>query len=198
MRKVAITGGISSGKSTACRFLKEFGAYVVSTDEIVHYLLSSNVKIHEKICNLLGPDVLIDGQLDKQAIANKVFSQPETLKSLESILHPEVFHEIESQYQTVKNDPKYKLFIVEIPLLYETHSENLFDFVVVILSEEKLCKERFVRDKKHTQQSFLHRMLRQMSPQEKASKAHFLLLNNGHLEELRNEVIKLATKLCSL
>lgn len=198
MRKVAITGGLSSGKSTVCRFLKEFGAYVVSTDEIVHNLLSSNAEIREKIGDLLGPHVIINGQLDRKAIAEKVFSKSETLKSLESILHPEVFHEIESQYQTVKNDPKYKLFIVEIPLLYETHSEKLFDFVVVVLSEEKLCKERFIRNKEHGQQSFLHRMLRQMSPQEKASKAHFLLLNNGHLEELKNEAIKLANKLCSI
>lgn len=196
MKKVAITGGLSSGKSTVCRFLKDLGAYVVSADEIAHRLLSFDPRVKEKVVNLLGTDVLTHDQLNRQAIAKKVFSQPTQLESLENILHPLLFHEIESEYQAIKNAPNYNLFVAEIPLLYETKNEALFDAVVSVLAKEDLCQKRFnnLREK----EGFAARMLRQIPPEEKAKKADFVVLNNGHLEDLQEEVKKLAEQLRSI
>ncbi|MES2199721.1 MAG: dephospho-CoA kinase [Chlamydiota bacterium] len=197
MKKIAITGGLSSGKSTVCQFLTELGAYVVSADEIVHNLLSSDPNVYQKVVDLLGSDVLVNNQLNREAIAEKVFSQPKMLQSLESILHPLVLLEIELKYQTVKNNPKYNLFVAEIPLLYETNNEILFDAVVVVLAKEELCKKRFIKEKKQDHAKFTQRMLRQMPLQEKAARANFILLNNGNLANLKNEVLNLASKLHS-
>lgn len=197
MKKIAITGGLSSGKSTVCQFLKELGAYVVSADEIVHHLLSSDQNVYQKVVDLLGSDVLVNNQLNREAIAEKVFSQPKMLQSLESILHPLVFLEIELKYQSIKNDPRYNLFVVEVPLLYETNNEILFDSVVVVLAKEEECKKRFTKKEKQESAKFTQRMLRQMPSQEKAKKANFILLNNGNLANLKNEVVKLASKLHS-
>lgn len=193
MKKIAITGSLSSGKSTVCQFLTELGAYVISADEIVHNLLSSDSNIRQKVVDLLGSDVLVNNQLNREAIAEKVFSQPTMLQSLESILHPLVLREIELKYQAVKNNPKYNFFVAEIPLLYETKNEALFDVVVVVLAKESLCKKRFIEEKKQDNAKFSERMLRQMPQQEKAAKAHFVLLNNGTLAELKNEVVKFAS-----
>lgn len=195
MKKIAITGGVSSGKSTVCRLFKDLGSYVVSADEIVHNLLASDPVIKQKTIDLLGSDILINNQLNRKAIAEKVFSNPNKLKSLELILHPTVLHEIELQYQAVKNNPKYNLFIAEIPLLCEVECESLFDFIVVVLAEEKICKERFEKIKQQDSKDFSKRMLRQMPPEEKAAKAHFLLFNNEGLEELKNNVAELTTKI---
>ena len=197
MKKTAITGGLSSGKSTVCQFLKELGAYVVSADEIVHNLLSSDQNVYQKVVDLLGSDVLVNNQLNREAIAQKVFSQPKMLQSLESILHPLVFLEIELKYQSIKNDPRYNLFVAEVPLLYETNNEILFDSVVVVLAKEELCKKRFYKEEKQDNAKITQRMLRQMPLQEKAKKANFTLLNNGNLANLKNEVVKLASKLHS-
>jgi len=197
LKKIAVTGGLSSGKSTVCQFLTELGAYVVSADEIVHNLLSSDPNVYQKVVDLLGSDVLVNNQLNREAIAEKVFSQPKMLHSLESILHPLVLLEIELKYQTVKNDPRYNLFVAEIPLLYETQKETLFDAVIVVLAEETLCKKRFLKKKRKDPAKFTQRILRQMPLQEKAAKAHFVLLNNGNLANLKNEVLKLASKLHS-
>ena len=193
MKKVAITGGLSSGKSTVCRLFKELGAYVVSADEIVHHLLTSDPKIQEKVVDLLGPDILEQGKLSKKAIAKKVFSHLKQLKSLEHLLHPPVLHEIQRQYQAVKNNSKYSLFIAEVPLLYESQSESLFDVVVVTLAKENLCKKR----SKLEETAFADRILRQMPPEEKAAKADFILLNNESVEDLKIKVTNLTNKLCS-
>lgn len=197
MRKIAITGGLSSGKSTVCQFLAELGAYVVSADEIVHNLLLSDPNVYQKVIDLLGSGILVNNQLNREAIAEKVFSQPEVLRSLESILHPLVFLEIELKYQTVKNNPKYNLFVAEVPLLYETKSEILFDAVVVVTAKETLQKQRFIKKIRQDHAMFTERMLRQMPLEEKTKKADFVLINNENLTDLKNEVSKLASKLHS-
>lgn len=195
LKKIAITGGVSSGKSTVCRLLADQGSYVVDSDKIVHNLLSSDLKIREKVVSLLGEAVVVDGQINRKAIAGKVFSHPETLKSLELILHPAVFHEIKLQYEKVKDDPKYKIFVVEIPLLYETQSSNLFDAVVVTLSEKEVCRKRFVNDQKGSGESFDQRMQRQLQPTEKAAKADFVIMNDDTIEDLEEQVTNLLTKI---
>ena len=173
LRKIAVTGGLSSGKSTVCRLLAEKGAYIVDTDKIVHSLLLSDPKIREQVVSLLGSSIVVDDKIDRKAIADKVFSHPETLKSLELILHPAVFHELELQYQNEKDNPKYNLFVAEVPLLYETESTKLFDFIIVVLSEKELCIDRFIKNHKGSNQSFNQRMQRQMQPSQKAAKAQY-------------------------
>lgn len=195
MKKVAITGCVSSGKSTVCRFLKELGAYVVSADEIVHNLLVSDSDIRQQIIDLLGTDVLLNNQLNKEAIAAKVFLDKSALHSLESILHPVVFQIIESKYQEVKDHPNYNLFIAEIPLLYETKNESRFDVIIVVSADEEVCKKRFVERKSQDALMFARRMKRQMPLQEKMVKANFVLVNNGDLLELKKEVKKIFNQL---
>ncbi len=198
MKKIAITGGLSSGKSTVCRLLADRGAYVVDTDKIVHTLLSSDSQIRKQVIDLLGTDILVNGEINRKVIADKVFSDPKTLKSLELLLHPTVFHEMELQYQRVKDDPKYCLFVAEVPLLYETESSKLFDFIVVVLAERDLCYKRFTEHRKDSKESFDQRMQRQMNPSQKAAKADFVLINNDSIENLENHVINLLTKLRSI
>lgn len=198
LRKIAITGGISSGKSTVCRLLADKGAYIVDTDKIVHSLLLSDPKIREKVISLLGPSIVVNDLIDRKAVAEKVFSHPETLKSLELILHPAVFHEIELQYQNEKDNPKYNIFVAEVPLLYETESAKLFDFIIVVLAEKELCLDRFLKNHKGSKQSFDQRMQRQMNPTQKAAKAHYILINNDNIENLEKQVTNLLTKLCSI
>src|SRR5271157_2236178 len=101
VRKIAVTGGLSAGKTTVCQLFKELGAYVISADEIVHQLLSPGTPTAQQVVNLLGSDVLQSKQLDRSKIAAIVFSQKDHLNALEAILHPAVFNEIEQRYQHV-------------------------------------------------------------------------------------------------
>ena len=120
LRKIAITGGLSCGKSSVCRIFKELGAYVISADEVVHQLLSPTTNLGRQVISLLGADIVVDKQIDRSKIAKKVFKQPALLQSLENLLHPAVRDEIEKQYQQIANQPSPPLFVVEIPLLFET------------------------------------------------------------------------------
>ena len=197
LRKVAVTGGLSSGKSTVCEIFKDLGAYTVSSDQIVHQLLLHDRLLQEKIIRLLGPEILTNHHIDREKVAKLVFANQEKLQALEKLIHPAVFHEIQSLYKREKKGSSHRLFIAEVPLLFETEQENLLDTVVTVLSNHETCKNRFNNMNNRSEADFNDRMMRQISPEEKAARSDFILINNGTLEDLRAQVTELTSKLCS-
>ncbi len=195
MKKIAVTGGLSSGKSTVCLFLKELGAYVVSADAIIHQLLSSDVSVKEKVVQLLGSDILTENQIDRKKIAKTVFSDPIKLKELEKILHPPAFKEIVQQYEQVKNNPSYIFFVAEIPLLYETGMEKLFDKVIVISTDKSVALSRYLKTTDLLEKDFNIRMSYQQNPSQKETKADFVIVNNGDLAALKTNVASIVHQL---
>jgi len=182
-KKIAITGGIASGKSTVLRFFQDLGCYVINADDIVHKLLLFNSIIHEKVIKLLGKDILVNGKISRDSIAKKVFSDKKLLKALEEIIHPLVLKEIEKK---ITASPE-KLVFVEIPLLYEIKQEKFFDYVIAVQANSDLCKQR-MQEKGFTKDQYDERKKRQLSPDEKSKRADFIIENNGSLKDLRKSV----------
>lgn len=189
IKKVAVTGGLAAGKTTVCQFFKECGATVVSADEITHKLLSPGTITAQRVVSLLGQEIISGSVIDRKKMAAIVFSQPQLLESLEKILHPAVFDEIEEHYKKAQQDPKATLFIAEIPLLYEAQKEALFDAVIVVTAREELCRSR-----SHIKE-FDARMKRQMAPETKLSKATYAIQNNGNLEALKAQTKQIYSQL---
>lgn len=184
LRKVAVTGGLSCGKSSVCRFFKKFGSYTVSADEIVHQLLSPVTTIGQNIIKLFGNDIIINNQIDRSKIAQKVFNQPALLNSLERILHPAVQQEIVKHYEQAIKLGQAKLFVAEIPLLFEAGTENFYDVVITVIAKPDISEKRFQKATGYDTAEFEKRSSRQMSLEEKAERADYIIENNGSLEEL--------------
>jgi dephospho-CoA kinase len=181
--KVAVTGSLACGKSSVCQIFEKFGAFVISADQIVHELLSSDQDVQKGVRELLG-DGVFDGEvLNRQKVADKVFTNPNLLEELEHLLHPAVFERIEQQCQG-KDHP---LIIVEIPLLFETNSELNFDATVAVYSRKEACIERLGGD----EDKFNRRSKRQLSAEEKAERADYVIENHGTLADLEAKVDKL-------
>lgn len=197
LNKVAVTGGLSCGKSSVCRILKELGAHVVSADEIVHQLLSPNTNLGQQIIKLLGDDIVVNGQIERNIIAKRVFSNQSLLLSLEKLLHPAVLDEIERQYQQVKDQYRVPLFVAEIPLLFEVAGEANFNFVIDVWTDPKICRKRFKEATGYEDDEYDKRMARQMSPKEKAKRADYIIENNGSMEEMQCAVERVFNKLVS-
>lgn len=192
LKKVAVTGGLSCGKSSVCRLFKELGAYVVNADEIVHQLLSPEAPIGQQVIKLIGPDIVVNRQIDRSKIAKKVFNDPKLLRSLEEILHPAVTDEIKKQYQQAQTQGSASLFVVEIPLLFETdlgQFNGQYDATIAVIADPAVCRRRFQESTRYDKDEFNKRMARQLSPEEKARRADFVIRNDGSFEDLRQAVI---------
>lgn len=201
LKKVAITGGLSCGKSSVCQIFKELSAYVVSADEIVHWLLQEDSDIGRQVIELFGPEIIADRSiaafLDRSIIAKKAFQQPKQLQALEKLLHPAVNAEIEKQYHHACSLPTVKLFVAEIPLLFETHAEHYFDATIAVVADTKLCLERFTQATGYNESEYHRRMSRQLSSEDKAAKATYVLYNEGSLLQLRLQAEELFKSLTS-
>jgi dephospho-CoA kinase len=187
LKKIAITGGVASGKSTVCQLCQELGACVVSADAIVHELLSPKTDLGQQIIRTLGSDILQKGKISRELVAGKVFQDPKRLEQLERILHPAVLQSVEESYRKACQAGKYTAFIAEIPLLFEIGKETEFDVVVAVIADEEIAKKRF-QTSGHTNQEYERRMSRQLHPSIKSAKAHYTIINNGSLKELRQQV----------
>jgi len=190
LRKVAITGSLAAGKSTVGRILQEYGAYVVDADEIVHTLLSPNTPIGQKVIELLGSEIIAGNQIDRKKISEIVFSDQQKLRNLEKILHPAVKQEIDRRFDRVKNNPSYKFFVAEVPLLYEAGMQQDFDAVIAVVIDEETAKSRFPKDG-----HFAERQARQHPSIDKASRADFVVTNNGDLNVLKSSIATIVDRL---
>lgn len=189
MRKVAVTGGIASGKSTLCCILEEQGAYLLNADHIIHQLLKGDLSIKKGVIDLLGEAVIREGEIDRQAVAESVFSEKKKLKALEKLLHPKLFLAIEKHLSCAKKR-LFPLFVIEFPLVQELKKEREFDLVIAVYADEARAKERFMK-KGFSASAYEQRMSHQWTPQKKAARADRVIENNSSKAALIEKVMKL-------
>ena len=116
LKRVAVTGGIASGKSTVTGVFQKLGAFVVSADQIAHQCLSPSSPLSYQVVSLLGTEVLSGDSIDRKKVAEVVFGNADLLHKLEALIHPYVAEEIKNSWQNAKNAQKYPLFVAEVPL----------------------------------------------------------------------------------
>ncbi len=115
---------------------------------------------------------------------------------MKRLLHPAVRHEIEARYQKVCQEGRFKLFVAEIPLLFESEIMVDYDDVIVVTAEEKRCQDRFIKSTGYEIKEFEKTDGTDSLPmQEKARKADFVIHNDGSLEDLRQAVVTIYHKL---
>lgn len=194
LRKIAITGGLGTGKTLVCKIMEDLGACVVSTDELVHQLLINDKECIQKIEALLGQEVKVDHQIDRKKVASLVFSNKEKLDRLEKILHPLVFKKMEMLYREACELEKCALFVVEVPLLFEAGWELFFDKVITVTANEALCCERSLQ-RGLTPNDYSLRSKRLLSSEQKLKKSNFIIDNSGTVETLKKQVTEIIKKI---
>jgi dephospho-CoA kinase len=189
---VAITGGIGAGKSEALAAFGRQGAAIVSSDEIVHRLLREDEGVRKALLERFGERILDDaGGLDRAAIAEIVFPDPQELQWLEQLLHPRVTREyLEWREQLGRLEHPPTVCVTEVPLLYEVGGQDRFDAVVVITAppEVRAARSEVPADLREP---------RLLPDEEKARLADYVYVNDGSLEELNEFVAGVMDDLAS-
>ncbi len=181
---VGLTGGLGAGKSEALRLLGELGAATLSTDAVVHELLSTD-SVRTALTERFGAEVAADRSL----IAERVFGDEGERGWLESLLWPLVGERVLAWRSSVPTD---RVGVVEVPLLFESGMEAAFDATIAVIADED-TRETRAAARGHA--AVAERAGRQLPQHEKAQRADFVVRNDGSLEELKETLSRVLDKL---
>lgn len=183
---VGLTGGIGAGKSTVSAGLAARGAAVIDADAITHELQRPGDPVLAAMVEHFGVAILQpDGSLDRQAVARKVFSDPEELAALNAIVHPAVGAEIGRRMQELSDTDT--VVVLDVPLLVESGRSDLMAFVVVDVDPE-VAIERLVASRGMSEADARARMARQASREERLARATHVIDNSGTPAELEPQL----------
>lgn len=182
-KRVGLTGGIASGKSSVSTILAELGAVIIDGDLLAREVVAKGTPGLAAVVAEFGAGLLTpEGDLDRPAMGTLVFGDEAARKRLEAIVHPLVFERI---VDLELNAPEGSLVVHDIPLLAESGRADTFDAVVVVHAPPELQLERMVRDRGWTEEDARARMAAQASAEDRLAIATVVIDNTGTLEDLR-------------
>jgi dephospho-CoA kinase len=190
---VGLTGGMGAGKSTALSVLEDLGAQVLSTDAVVHELYG-DPQVRDAVVERWGPEVAPEGVVDRAAVAARAFEGVSEERGwLESLLWPLVGARIAAWLEHVRAlRPVPRAAVVEVPLLFEAGMERGFDATIAVIAQEETRRER-AAGRGHALAD--ERAARQLSQEEKAQRATFVVRNDTTRGDLRRNLADVLAKL---
>ncbi|MGF7139224.1 dephospho-CoA kinase [Roseimarinus sediminis] len=191
MIKVAVTGGIGSGKTTVCEVFKQLGIPVFNADEAAKQLMHTDKKIISGIKKLLGNESYsAKGILERALVAQKIFNNPSLLKQMNALVHPAV----REAFQKWAKQQMAPYVIQEVAILFENHQETSFDFIIAVTAPLEVKLKRVMERDQVDRQKVMERMKNQLPDEYKTEKSHFVIVNDGDTL-LLPQIIKIHQKL---
>jgi dephospho-CoA kinase len=191
---IGLTGGMGAGKSTALAILAELGAVVASTDAVVHELYEG-VHLRDAVIARWGEEVAPNGKVDRAEVARRAFAEEAGRAWLEATVWPLVGERMGEWLEQARAlSPPPRAAVVEVPLLFEAGMEGMYDATIAIVASEPLREQR-AAGRGHALTD--ERAARQLSQEEKAQRATFVVRNDGGEEDLQRELSAVLDKLDS-
>ena len=189
MFSVGLTGGIASGKTTISNLFAELGVLVVDTDIISRNLLAPGEQAYHQVCAHFGEQVLLDnGEINRAALRNIIFSNPQQKSWLETMLHPLIF---QRSHDAIVENSRASYVLVVVPLLFETNFQSLVERILVVdCPADQQIKRLMERDDIDDQ--LANSMLaQQLSNAERLTRAHDIIKNRENGADLATQVAAL-------
>ena len=188
MLKVALTGGIATGKSYVLDRFRQRGVPCLDADQLAHGVTAAGTEATAAIAERFGADILAaDGSVDRKKLGPIVFADPVARRELEAITHPAVYRAIAGGLRAFELMGDGPLAIVDIPLLFETGAEKDFDKVIVTTCAPETQLARLVA-RGLSEDAARQRVAAQWPAEKKTVRADFVVNTDGSLEETGRQV----------
>jgi len=184
---VGLTGGIGSGKSTVSSLLAAKGAVIVDADEVVREQQRPGTPVFDAMVERFGPGIVAaDGTLDRAAVADLVFADPQALADLNNIVHPAVGAAIARRMEELSGTDA--VVVLDVPLLVEASRGYPLGGLIVVDVDPDIAVERLVMQRGMTEEDARSRMSRQASREERRARADVVIDNRGTSSDLARQV----------
>jgi dephospho-CoA kinase len=184
---VGLTGGIGSGKSTVSALLAAKGAVIVDADDVVREQQRPGTAVFDAMVERFGPGIVAaDGTLDRAAVADIVFADPQALEDLNNIVHPAVGAEIARRMEALSSTDA--VVVLDVPLLVEASRGYPLAGLIVVDVDPDIAVERLVMQRGMTEEDARSRMSRQASREERRARADVVIDNRGTPSDLARQV----------
>lgn len=190
MIKVAICGGIGSGKSTVCEMFAKRGAAIYDSDSRAKLLMNSSAELRSQIIANFGDNCYLGEELNRSYLAEQVFASQDKLQKLNSIVHPAV----RADFIRWAEEQEGEYCIIESAILYESNFNELADVVVAVLAPKPLRIQRAMQRDGVTREMVEARINAQMSDDELMQRSDYAIVNIN-LEDVEKDVAELAYRL---
>lgn len=184
MKRIAITGGIGSGKSYVCRVLNKRGIEVYDCDAGAKQLMRTDADLQSKLTQLIGPDTYVHGQLNKPVVSQFLLASEANKQAINAIVHPAV---IDDFYRSGKQ-------WMESAILFEAHLEHTVDVIVCVSAPEEVRISRIMQRDGITEEKARQWIQAQMPQAEAEHRSHFVIINDG-IQSVDEQVAKVLSAL---
>lgn len=191
MLTIALTGGIACGKSTVSSMLAQLGASIIDADQISRSLTAPHGAALPAIRQAFGDSVFHpDGTLNRPALSQLVFNDPQAIEQLNAITHPMIKQQMENQLETCRKNGA-QVVVLDVPLLFEANMQNMGDLVACVIAPEEVQIARMASRNGYTREEALSRIRNQMPVHEKAARSDLIIDTNQPLTELQKTMERL-------
>ena len=190
MRFIGITGGIGAGKSEILHYIGQHcRCEIYLADEVAHLVKAPGTKAYGQLAELLGQEVLgADGEIDRAAMADRIFANPALLEQVNGIIHPAVREFLLEQLARVRESGEAELFFVEAALLIECGYLALVDEMWYIYADEQVRRERLKASRGYSEEKISQIMSKQLTEQRFRESCDFVIDNSGSLENTYRQI----------
>jgi dephospho-CoA kinase len=189
MLRVALTGGIATGKSHVLRRLASHGVPTIDADVLAHASVRPGSQAWSALRARFGPDIFAtNGEVDRRRIGQAVFSDPLARRDLEAIVHPPVYDAIQQWFGERASRQRHTFAVADIPLLFETGHQEDFDRVVVTACNEETQLQRLIERDGLSEADARSRMASQLPTADKVTAADYVIWTDGSQDDTDRHV----------
>jgi dephospho-CoA kinase len=186
---IGLTGGIACGKSTVANMLVERGAMLVDADRIAREVVEPESPGLARVTERFGQEILLpDGALNRKKLGEIIFGSPQARKDLEGILHPLVRALMRERMEQYEREQPDRLVVVDVPLLYESGLQAMFEAVMVVYVPRAVQLDRLMKRDSLSLEQAEKRLQAQMDIEQKKALADILITNEGSLAQTEGQV----------
>ena len=192
MKKVGLTGGIGSGKSTVSAYMEKKGIPVIDADKIAREIVKKGSPVLTELSEAFGHDIIDkEGHLDRKKLASRAFSNAESKNILDRITQKRIYDIIYNRLKKLSLEGNEKIVLIDAPLLFESGLSHLADEIWVVSADLKTRVERVAERDKISREQISRIAENQLDETEKEKKADRVLDNSGTKEQLYEQIERL-------